>query len=146
MFKTITRPDHSERILAVPPEHCISLAEAKLLRGVLLEKLPRGSTIEIQGAPAGSFSGEDYPEKWLNDNIANHDRPLVLRLRINANIGQVAAAPYTANAAALAALWMRSPREAFESVYAGCGASQAEIERFHLTREPVNQAISSLYA
>jgi hypothetical protein len=50
MFKTIARPDHSERILATPPQHCISLNEARMLKGILLEKLPQGSTVAILGA------------------------------------------------------------------------------------------------
>jgi hypothetical protein len=52
MFKTIARPDHSERILATPPQHCISLNEARMLKGILLQKLPPGSTVAILGAPA----------------------------------------------------------------------------------------------
>ena len=40
---------------------------------------------------------------------------------------------------------MRSPREAFESIYAEGGATQAEIDTHHLRREPVSQAINGLY-
>lgn len=145
MFKTIARPDHSERILATPPQHCISLNEARMLKGILLEKLPPGSTVAILGAPAGAFGGDDYDETWLNDNLAGHDRPVVLRLRIRADIGQARPTDHTSNAAALATAWMRSPREAFESIYTGCGASQTEIDNHHLRREPVSKAISGLY-
>ena len=116
-----------------------------MLKGILLEKLPPGSTVAILGAPAGAFGGEDYDEKWLNDNLANHDRPLVLRLRIRADIGQARPTDHTSNAAALATTWMRSPREAFESIYVGCGATQTEIDTYHLRREPVSQAITGLY-
>jgi hypothetical protein len=73
-------------ILATPPQHCISLNKARMLKGILLEKLPPGSTVAILGAPAGAFGGEDYDEKWLKDNLASHDRPLVLRIR--SDIGQ----------------------------------------------------------
>jgi hypothetical protein len=47
---------------------------------------------------------------------------------------------HTSNGAALATSWVRSPREAFESIYAGGGATQAEIDTYHLRREPVSQA------
>jgi hypothetical protein len=40
---------------------------------------------------------------------------------------------------------MPSPREAFESIYAGCGATQTEIDTYHLRRESVSQAINGLY-
>jgi hypothetical protein len=130
-------------ILATPPQHCISLNKARMLKGILLEKLPPGSTVAILGAPAGAFGGEDYDEKWLKDNLASHDRPLVLRIR--SDIGQVRGTDHISNAAALATAWMRSPREAFESIYAGCGATQTEIDTYHFRRESVSQAISGLY-
>jgi hypothetical protein len=62
-----------------------------------------------------------------------------------ADIGQVRPTDHTSNAAALATAWMRSSREAFEPIYAGCGATQMEINTHHLRREPVSQAISGLY-
>jgi hypothetical protein len=102
MFKTIARPDHSECILATPPQHCISLIEARMLKGILLEKLPPGSTVATLGTPAGALGGDDHDEKWLNDNLAGHDRPLVLRIRIRADIGQTRGTDHTSNAAALA--------------------------------------------
>ncbi len=55
----------------------------------------------ILGAPAGAFGGEDYDEKWLNDNLADHDGPLVFRLRIRADIGQTHPSDYNSIAAAL---------------------------------------------
>jgi hypothetical protein len=112
---------------------------------ILVEELPPGSTVAILGAPAGAFGGEDYDEKCLNDDLAGHDLPLVFRLRIRADIGQARGTDHTSNAAALATAWMRSPREAFESIYAGCGATQAEIDNYHLRREPVSQSINGLY-
>lgn len=60
-----------------------------MLKAILLEKLPPGSTVAILGAPAGAFGGKDYDDKWLNKTLTNHDRPLVLRhrIRIHADIG-----------------------------------------------------------
>jgi hypothetical protein len=84
-------------------------------------------------------------EKWPNDNLAGRERPLVLSLRIRTDIGQARPTDHTSNAAALATAWMRSPRGAFESICAGCGATQAEIDTRHLRREPVSQAINGLY-
>jgi hypothetical protein len=116
-----------------------------MLKGILLEELPPGSTVAFLGAPAGAFGGEDYDEKWLNDNLASHDRPLVLRLRVRSDIGQTRPTDHTSDAAALATTWMHSPRDAFESIYSGCGATQTEIDTHHLRREPVSPAISGLY-
>lgn len=56
LFKTIARPDHSERILATPPQDCISLNEARMLKAILIEKLPlgcRNGTVQICEANAG---------------------------------------------------------------------------------------------
>jgi hypothetical protein len=55
---------------------------------IVPEKLPPGSSVAILGAPVGSFGGEDCDEKWLNDNLADHGRPLILRLRTRAGVGE----------------------------------------------------------
>jgi hypothetical protein len=46
-----------------------------MLKSILIEKLPPGPTVAILGTPTGAFGGEDYDDKWLIDNLADHDRP-----------------------------------------------------------------------
>lgn len=143
MFSSIARPDHSNRVLATPPSYCISLNDARTLRALLLKRLPIGSTVDLAGL--ATTAGGSYPEAWLQANVSDHDRPIVIELTINCNIGQKESHAYQTTAAILASIYMASPRRAFESIYDGCGATQQEIEAYHLRAEAVDQAIEGLY-
>jgi len=146
MFTSFARPDHSNLLLRTPEQQTISLADAQALRHELLKILPSGSRLRIFAAAAGG-PGADYDEKWITENTADRNRPAVFRLvASDVSIGQeVQATEATLNARALAEMFLRSPRLAAENVMTSCGASQADIDRWHLDQPSVVAAIEALY-
>lgn len=145
MFKSFTRADHSGLLLRTPDSQTISIADAQILRQELLRILPPGSRLQIFAAAAGG-PGADFDEKWLTDNVADRDKPFVIRLvASDVNVGQDSPTTATINARAIAELFLKSPRLAAENIMTSCGATQANLDRWHLDHPSVQAAINALY-
>jgi hypothetical protein len=148
MFTSISSaPSHENRLLATPEHYCISFDDAKKFRDHLLTKLPSGSRITIDCAATGGLAG--YDEKWVEDNIPAESKATKLFYFsfqfASVMIGQNYSESPLMNVRELAETFLVSPRRAFESIFTSCGATQDDVDRYHLSQEPVQFAIEDLY-
>lgn len=145
MFTSISnQPDHSERILQSPESHTISFDDAVNFRKRLSAKLAQLGELRISAAATGGLAS--YSEEWVRSNVIDRSKKLVLTFEHSGvNIGQVQKHGFEMNIRALAQLWLSSPRAAFESIYVASGATQEDINKWHLALEPVSQVIDSWY-